>query len=215
MTAPVYAPVCAELQGTVGGYYRHRRAGETACEPCLVGLRAYGRMKALEYRRRGGAKAPRKAKCGTDGGYSAHRRRNEPPCDDCRTAHADYARMKAREAKGYPLDAPRWRVMGVNRCGSVAGFSRHKRAGEKPCRACKTARNEAQRRWKKLNRLDREQAHLLNGGWATRKVHPRVGDGSGWDRFDPHPESGCGTAEGYADGCRCRACKVADRKAKR
>lgn len=40
---PVGAPITTAIHGSIGGYQRHWRAGEKACEPCLAAQRAYSR----------------------------------------------------------------------------------------------------------------------------------------------------------------------------
>lgn len=85
--------------GTYAGSKRHRRAGETPCDPCKAAAAEY----MLNWRRNhprttteriAGTYTP--GICGTHNGYERHRRANTTPCQPCRTGHAQYsAKRKA------------------------------------------------------------------------------------------------------------------------
>ncbi len=45
-----------------------------------------------------------------------------------------------------------------SKCGSLAGYSQHKRDGEEACDACTVAHNTATREWKRRARVRRRQA---------------------------------------------------------
>ena len=96
------------------------------------------------------------ARCGTTSGYSRHLRLGESVCAACRAAYAvyerDYRRRRA-ENGGKRLGLP----VGTSpidwaKCGTEANYRRHYRLGEKPCRACIRARQEAYERRKARRR---------------------------------------------------------------
>ena len=84
---------------------------------------------------------------GTNHGYQQHayRRRlaiaagEEPPpyCGDCRTAHSAYELARYHRTKTNPTRP-------VARCGTSAGAGKHYRNKEKPCPACRAAKNRYQ-----------------------------------------------------------------------
>lgn len=74
----------AELKpcGTQAAYQRHRKRGETPCQPCVEANRAYMRKW------RGGDLSPRELEpCGTRAAYMRHRRNDEEPCQACKDAN--------------------------------------------------------------------------------------------------------------------------------
>ncbi len=80
--------------GTPSGWNRHRRAGQTPCEPCTAAA-SQASARRTARRRADGAivTAPLDpASCGTPAGYGAHRRRGQNPCPDCRAANREYQR---------------------------------------------------------------------------------------------------------------------------
>lgn len=76
--------------GTMGGYMRHRRAGEEICEACYRAKREYDRKMRAE--RADGRERKRRVEaiCGTPSGYAKHYRLGEKPCDECRKTMAEY-----------------------------------------------------------------------------------------------------------------------------
>jgi hypothetical protein len=69
--------------GTTSGYKRHRKNGETSCQPCREAHNA-------DTRRYNASRPPRpqvtRAQCGTPLGREMHRRKKERACDDCKEA---------------------------------------------------------------------------------------------------------------------------------
>jgi hypothetical protein len=64
-----------------GGYQRHLKAGEPACEACHRSRLAY------QVKRRGGYKPRKLAPCGTPAAYQRHIKRGEDVCEECRRAY--------------------------------------------------------------------------------------------------------------------------------
>lgn len=127
--------VAPAVCGTRGGYRKHRRNKEKACDPCRQAnndadrrLRNTGTTKpkpepepeqaAEESRRPAGI-----ARCGTTDGYKAHKQWQEQPCPSCQDAERE-----AIEAPSHPT------------CGTRSGYDIHTTRGEAPCRPCTEAR---------------------------------------------------------------------------
>lgn len=87
--------------GTSGGYFRHRRAGEKACEACRG---AHSARDAANSRRRAGERlVPRKppedtGACGTGKGYQRHHARGQEACGPCTAAKAEQSRQDKKRA---------------------------------------------------------------------------------------------------------------------
>lgn len=80
--------------GTVAGYHRHYRAGETPCEWCRAAQNDYRR----EWRQLGRRKARNVQPCGTAAGYKRHRRDGEEACVACKEANAEAGRLRKARA---------------------------------------------------------------------------------------------------------------------
>lgn len=84
------------------------------------------------------------ANCGTEANYKAHYRRGEQPCDRCRRAkHALDLERKHRKIRqlGKSVTGP----FPEHLHGTSWGDNAHRSRGEKPCEACREARNEYRR----------------------------------------------------------------------
>jgi hypothetical protein len=86
-------------------------------------------------RQRVGAFDP--SKCGTYAGYRAHQTYGVPACQDCKDAQAAYTRDYIERRGGWPQ--PTTQEFKPGACGTYAGFTRHKRAGDAPCSKCREA----------------------------------------------------------------------------
>jgi len=93
--------------GTNGAYQRHRRNGETPCEPCVEARRVYNREKKRIEREKAGVK-PRQIlprEHGTLRGYRQHKSLGEPKCDPCKEAHnADERARRAKRAAAWEAE---------------------------------------------------------------------------------------------------------------
>ncbi|MGO3141410.1 MAG: hypothetical protein ACTII3_11845, partial [Galactobacter sp.] len=76
--------------GTNGGYLRHVRAGEYACDPCRAAHAETAHPGAVKRRRRG-----EPIDHGTNRGYNQHWREGTLACDACLQAHAAYQQERA------------------------------------------------------------------------------------------------------------------------
>ena len=198
--------------GTEGGFHRHRRAGEEPCDACRRAANRAARRRSRRQRIEPGA--PPAGECGTEAGYGRHRRAGEQPCDACMAARRNAARRRRRIRNGQDPDAPLQQVRVRQGCGTRAGATWHRRAGEPLCVACLEADREAGRLWRRRKRLDEQIDRLLNGGWEGRKIPARVLESiAAYPVFDR--SNGCGTPGGVDLGCGCRACRTAGRKAGR
>lgn len=156
--------------GTPGNYQQHRHRNEPACEPCRLAHNAYARERRAI---RNAARPPRTLQpCGTYAAYRRHFRNGEDPCPECRQAntrhwakhnagkyispthcpegheyrHRDRAgRLYCQECRRPPLDPAE--------CGTITNYERHRRDGEKPCRACRAAQQEYRKRLKKKDQV--------------------------------------------------------------
>jgi len=72
--------------GTVSGYTRHSRLGESACESCLRAWREYSQKTRKERSVGRELKRRKVAICGTPSGATAHYNRHEPSCAACQEA---------------------------------------------------------------------------------------------------------------------------------
>ena len=113
--------------------------------------------------------------CGTRSAYQMHRYRGETPCDACVEGRRAYERNRRRKA-GIPRRQP-----GVPRpprvlqpCGTMAAFSRHRRAGERPCGLCRDANNEYERRRRRLRRADPAVRERTNRYERERRAAKRA-----------------------------------------
>ena len=113
--------------------------------------------------------------CGTRSAYQMHRYRGETPCDACVEGRRAYERNRRRKA-GIPRRQP-----GVPRpprvlqpCGTMAAFSRHRRAGERPCGLCRDANNEYERRRRRLRRADPAVRERVNEYERERRAAKRA-----------------------------------------
>lgn len=85
---------------------------------------------------------PSADKCGTYAGYRQHQRRDEPACEDCRAAQARYSRDYQRERFGILPDqrlTPRRTNAAHTGCGTMAGYTAHRRAKTTICDPCRQA----------------------------------------------------------------------------
>ncbi|MFB7798964.1 WhiB family transcriptional regulator [Isoptericola sp. NPDC056134] len=89
-----------EVHGTVGGFRRHKRAGEAPCAECSE---AHGswieKIQASASKGRAGRK-PMPREHGTERGYGQHLRNDEIPCDGCKAAHAARAAQYRADRDG-------------------------------------------------------------------------------------------------------------------
>lgn len=97
-TAPTHDDRC----GTVAGYSRHHRTGETPCWECRNAYNAHSRArrrtKAAEAGREFKERAP-EARCGTLAGLKRHYRESTPSCEPCREASRNWQRERRAEIK--------------------------------------------------------------------------------------------------------------------
>ncbi|WP_035796387.1 hypothetical protein [Kitasatospora mediocidica] len=86
--------------GTSAAYARHRRHGETPCEPCrLANREAQRRLLDAEHDRL------RPIKHGTTGGWHAHQYRREAACGACARAYRAYQRDRYAARKNQTTEA--------------------------------------------------------------------------------------------------------------
>lgn len=130
--------------GTEGGYKRHWRNNERACDECLaahaaVTKRRLGRVVIKPH--------ATVARCGTESGYKRHLRLKEVPCEACNAGRleADLRRTGAKPAT-------------VVACGTAYGYTAHIRRRTPPCQPCKTARAKHQQAWRAKKRAERQEA---------------------------------------------------------
>ena len=132
--------------GTNAAYARHLIHKETPCDPCRKAGTEHREKRKRARLEREGKVAPTQrtpAACGTAAGRTKHKRNGEPVCDPCRLAYNAKARKDAAakaEREGRVI-APR----PVPKCGTVSGYSTHRKRGEETCRACKDAHNAHQK----------------------------------------------------------------------
>lgn len=101
-------------------------------------------------------------KQGTYAGYQRHRNRKDEPCGPCRQAARDYARdHAAAKREGQPPKRKGPTPSETIEHGTLAGYGRHRRAIEKPCRPCLDAYNDRQRR---IRQEEREAAAAGRSG---------------------------------------------------
>jgi hypothetical protein len=77
--------------GSVAGWKRHLKFGNTVCPPCKEAINAY--QRDYQARRRAGIVIVRGFNpdmCGTTTGYSRHKRHDVPTCSPCLAARAVY-----------------------------------------------------------------------------------------------------------------------------
>ena len=75
--------------------------------------------------------------CGTPAGYKQHRRLDEDACDPCKAALAAYSReYRVRVLTGVTVVK---KGFSPERCGSYAGYARHKRHDVPVCTLCEVA----------------------------------------------------------------------------
>lgn len=80
--------------GTRAGYFRHRRKGEPACEPCLEAHNAYTAREVKPVK-------DVVREHGTVKGWNQHYYRKEPACQPCKDAKTeDTRKYKARKKAG-------------------------------------------------------------------------------------------------------------------
>jgi hypothetical protein len=83
---------------------------------------------------------PRKeAQCGTPSGERRHRRRGEPVCEPCKEAHNAVQRKRDAAARARAKSRPAPARRDAARCGTVGGYSAHRRRLEDICEPCKVA----------------------------------------------------------------------------
>lgn len=93
-------PVALSGCGSVGGYSRHRRAGEKPCEACRVAFADYQRAHRQRHGRTDRPNRRQPVQCGTVGGHSKHRRAKEKPCEACLDAYNTARKAKRAERRG-------------------------------------------------------------------------------------------------------------------
>lgn len=138
--------------GTYGGYSKHRRLKEEACDSCKTAAQEYRQKYMSKYRADGRERVARKkAVCGTTGGWSRHKRLGEKSCRACLDAKNAYWRVKKaanRLAAGKPPSQPRE----LNAlCGTRSGYEKHRRLHTAicgPCREANSKRSEMDRAMK-------------------------------------------------------------------
>ena len=133
--------------GTSAGYYAHKRAGQTPCEPCKDGMNAYNRAYAAGHR------------------ASDHRTYDHLGlADDVELTDGHWAPSPTNRLVRVwvpnpvpppPAEDPRrryskpWEAI----CGTDAGYYRHRRKYREPaCEACKAAHRQAERDRDRTNR---------------------------------------------------------------
>src|SRR5690606_21478194 len=144
--------------GTHQGYDKHRRRGETPCQPCRdahnARQREYNKRRALERNANGTNKIRSKYNNeyppipeelhGTMKGVGRHKHRREELCDPCKEAQATYARSRytATPKELTPIEH-----------GTSVGYRKEVRRGIPTCQPCKDAeaRYRAERKQKKEN----------------------------------------------------------------
>ncbi len=142
-------------EGTLRGFGRHKRAGETPCLACRQAYNTASRVASGE-RRSGLAREWRKP-CGTSAAYARHKLAGEEPCEPCRDAMRATARRRRRPLGDCGHPASRrgsqcrqcWRDRrrsGRQGHGTYAAFQRHLACGEKPCQPCWEAKRAYARR---------------------------------------------------------------------
>lgn len=87
--------------GTSAAYRRHKRAGETPCEPCTVARREYNRRHEAARQARTPRKPRRLAPCGTANARERHRRRGEQ-CAECDRIRRENAAARRTTPKPPP-----------------------------------------------------------------------------------------------------------------
>lgn len=144
--------------GTYGGYQAHRKRGQQPCEACVRAAATY--RKAYNAKRRG----PRKTAPST---YYV-----PVVCPFCTsdleavTQRAMKQALVARLRCTKPYCAHEFALrlvlapvgltdeLEVGRCGSLAGYQRHVRAGEQACRSCLVAHSQVQQDRKRKQRQE-------------------------------------------------------------
>lgn len=135
----------SEVQcGTNGGFQRHYRQGEEACEPCKEAKREYNRG----YRPKN--TTPRELKpCGTRAAYQRHKLAGEEPCEACKIGNREDSRRRQerqrRDAGIEPHVKPREH-------GTRRGYRQHKKYGEPVCAECLDEYNRLQREYRQTVR---------------------------------------------------------------
>lgn len=144
--------------GTNAGYQWHRRRGEGACEACLKAAAAY--RKAYNAKRR----KPRQIApstfyvpvrcpfCAGDLEAVTQRAMKQElvarlRCTKPRCGH-EFALRLVLAPVGLTDE------LEVGRCGSIAGYQRHARAGEEACEACLLAHSQIQQDRKRKRRQE-------------------------------------------------------------
>lgn len=137
---------------------------------------------------------------GDHAGRKRHERRGEPLCEECQSFFAAYQRER-RERKRTAADAQPRNTKGrfstggsadtrtelppptiTDKCGTLTGRSRHIRAGEQLCRACKDAAN--------ANAAERRKAKAAGKPKRTRP-RPPCGSPGGSRSHRRHGEPVC------------------------
>lgn len=133
--------------GTIAAYDRHRRAGETICEPCKEAKRIESKKRRdrdkTERENTPLKPAVTREQCGTRAGANYHRDHGEHKCGPCLEAQRAYNRETYHRNKG-PAKRngrpPHPREHGTNK-----GYDQHQRHKETVCDPCRLAHNEHQR----------------------------------------------------------------------
>lgn len=105
--------------------------------------------------------------CGTEKGLLQHKARNEPPCKWCIKFRDNPApKVAPRITKPKPVRVPKPRPASQAKCGTTAGFHKHRYNQEPVCDPCRLAHNEYQRgRYKAAEaKPKKEPKHGTPGG---------------------------------------------------
>ena len=130
--------------GTNGGYHQHRRNGQDACRQCKDAHSAY--LKALKAARKNKPVAVPKPTatiaihCPACGSSVESVNRRSMGAEVVAMVRCDNQRC-SREflVRAYVFPAARDADGGHSRCGTEAGYTAHKRAGEDTCDPCRMA----------------------------------------------------------------------------
>ena len=112
--------------GTTAAYTRHIRKGEKPCEACALAKRQAYEPKLRQLK-----------PCGTSAAYARHKRRGEH-CPVCIAAirEINRARSKAKAQKRQALSSGK---QSTARCGTPAGYYKHRRNKTDICEPCRIA----------------------------------------------------------------------------
>lgn len=129
--------------GTIGAYNRHRRKGETICDPCREAQRINQKQRRdrIKAERANTPLTPAvtRDKCGTRAGANYHRDHGEHKCDPCKEAERAYARETYHRNKGPAKQGGR--PPAPREHGTKKGYDQHLRRKETPCEPCRLANN--------------------------------------------------------------------------